>query len=331
MTNTPEGTIRSLEPQSKRRSGKSKEVVVRDSQTLGINIRQRPILYLMAIPVLAWYLIFTYAPMFGIVTAFQNYLPVRGFLDSQWVGLDHFRRFFGGMTARRLIRNTFMISFLDLVVGFPAPIIFALLLNEIRSTKLKKVTQTVTYIPHFISLVVVAGLIYTFTKSSSPIAQLVAWVKGTTPENLLTNPDYFRQIFVLSGIWQGFGWGSIIYFAALTGIDTQLYEAAALDGASRLKQVIHVTLPGIAPTIIIMLILRIGQLMSVGHEKIILLYAPITYSTSDVISSHVYRSGLENMNFSYATAIGLFNSLINLIFVVGANTISRKATQTSLW
>jgi len=299
--------------------------------TFLMNIRQRPLLYFMAIPIIVYYVVFHYIPMLGIAIGFQNYLPAKGFLNSQWVGLDQFTRFFHSMNFERLVRNTFLISFYDLLFGFPMPVLFALLLNEVKNTKFKKVTQTITYMPHFISLVVICGLIYTFTKSNSPLAQLVATLTGNKSENLLSNAKYFRTIYVVSGIWQGFGWGSIIYFAALSGVDPALYEASYLDGAGRFQQVIHVTLPSIAPTIIIMLILRIGSLMSVGHEKIILLYSPITYETSDVISSYVYRSGLREMNYSYGTAVGLLNSVINLVLVLGANWISRRVTETSLW
>lgn len=295
------------------------------------NICQHPLLYLMALPVIIYYVVFHYIPMYGIIISFQNFVPAKGVMGSDWVGLDQFTKFFNNIYFLRLMRNTFLISFCDLFFGFPAPILFALLLNEIKSNKFKKITQTVTYMPHFISLVVICGLVFTFTKSTSPISQMIAGIQNTGPLNLLTNSDYFRTIFTASGIWQGFGWGSIIYFAALSSVDPALYEAAVLDGAGRFKQAIYVTLPSIAPTIIIMLIFRIGSLMSVGYEKIILLYAPITYETSDVISSYVYRSGIVELNYSYGTAVGLFNSIINLVLVLGANWLSRKATETSLW
>lgn len=295
------------------------------------NMHQRPVLYLMAIPVIAYYVIFHYIPMLGIVMGFQDYLPAHGFIHSKWVGLDQFRRFFNSINAGRLIRNTFLISFYDLLFGFPVPIIFALLLNEVKGTKFKKVTQTITYMPHFVSLVVVGSLIFTLCRTNGPISTLVASLNGTDPTNLLAHSEYFRTIYVGSSIWQSFGWNSILYFAALSGVDPALYEASYLDGAGRFKQAWHITLPSIAPTIIIMLILRIGSLMSVGHEKIILLYSPITYETADVISSYVYRVGLMEMNYSYGTAVGLFNSVINLVLVMAVNWVSNKVTETSLW
>lgn len=295
------------------------------------NIKQRPVLYFMAIPIILYYIVFHYIPMFGIMISFQNYLPAKGFLSSQWVGMNNFIRFFSSIHFGRVVKNTFMLSFYDLLFGFPAPILFALLLNEVKNPKFKRITQTITYIPHFVSLIVICGLIFTFTKRNSPIAELVATFTGGNAENLLANPKYFRPVYIISGIWQGFGWGSIIYFAAISNVSPELYEAAIIDGAGRFKQAVYVTLPSIAPTIIIMLILRIGALMSVGHEKIILLYSPITYEVSDVISSYTYRAGLLEMNYSYGTAVGLFNSIINFILVLGANWLSRRVTETSLW
>ncbi len=300
-------------------------------KTLIKNIKKHPVLYIMALPVFLYFVIFHFFPMYGLIISFQRYIPAKGLFGSPWVGLKYFTDFFKDMFFWRLIRNTFTLSFLDLVFGFPVPIIFALLLNELTSSKFKKITQTITYMPHFISLVVVCGLIFTFTRSTGPIAQIVASWTGTDITNLLGQSQNFRTIFVSTNIWQGFGWGSIIYFAALSGIDPSLYEAAVIDGAKRMKQVIYITLPGIAPTIIILLILRLGQIMSVGFEKIILLYSPATYETADVISSYVYRKGLLELNFSFGTAVGLFNSVINFALILMANTVSRRVNQTSLW
>lgn len=312
------------------RKKKDKENVVRKEKFL-INIRKHPALYIMALPVLIYFIIFHIVPMIGVIISFQRFVPSNGLFDSEWVAFDNFIRFFQYRFTPRLIRNTFLIQFYDLLVGFPAPIIFSLLLNEVQNTKFKKVTQTITYMPHFISLVVICGIIFTFSKEGGILSEFITNLTGRAPENLLSNARYFRPLYIGTNIWQGFGWGSIIYIAALSGIDVQLYEAAVIDGANRWKQVIYVTLPGIAPTIIIMLILRMGQMFSVGFEKIILLYSPIIYDTADVISTYMFRSGILEMNYSYSTAVGLFNSLINLVLILIANAISRKVTETSLW
>ena len=304
---------------------------LKTKESLLQNIKRHPILYVMVLPVLVYYIIFHFAPMYGVIIAFQRYVPSKGMTGSEFVGFKHFEAFFKDMYFGRLIRNTFLINVFDLLWGFPIPILFALLLNEISSKKFIKITQTITYMPHFISLVVVCGLIFTFTRSTGPIAQLVSFFSGSPPTNVLGEARYFRSIYVISNIWQGFGWGSIIYFAALSGVDPQQYEVADLDGAGRFKKVLFVTLPAISPTIVIMLILRLGQIMSVGFEKIILLYSPVTFETADVISSYVYRRGIVELNYSYGTAINLFNSAINLFLIVIANMISRRVNETSLW
>ena len=255
---------------------------------------------------------------------------MKGILGSSWAGLKYFQEFFSSIYAGRTIRNTLLISLYSLLWGFPAPIILALLLNEIRNVHFKKIVQTVTYLPHFISLIVVCGLIVNFCQQQGLFNNIITFFGGQRIL-FLQQPEWFRTIYISSGIWQGIGWGSIIYLAALSGIDQELYEAAAIDGANRWKQTIHVTLPGIAPTIIILLIMNIGHLMSVGYEKVILLYNPLTYTTADVISSFVYRVGLQQFNYSYATAVGLFNSLVNLALLVGANAVSRKVNEVSLW
>jgi len=300
-------------------------------QRAGQNIRRHPILYLMALPVIVYYIVFHFLPMFGLVISFQRYVPSKGYFGSEWVGFSNFTRFFNDVYFSRLLINTFQINLLDLVIGFPFPIIFALLLNEIRNTSYKKVTQTVTYMPYFISLVVICGLIHTFSKENGPLAIIISSITGNPAQNLLSQPSMFQPLYVITNIWQGFGWGSIIYFASLSGVDPTQYEAAVIDGAGRFRQMLSVTLPAIAPTIVIMLILRIGNMMSLGYEKIILLYSPITYSTADVISSYVYRVGIVQMDYSYGAAVGMFNSLINLVLILLANAVSRKINETSLW
>lgn len=284
----------------------------------------------MVIPMVVWYLVFCYVPMYGVLMAFQNYNPRMGITGSEWVGLAHFASFFQSNYFVRLIRNTLLISIYDLLWGFPAPILFALLLNELRGKWFKKTVQTVSYIPYFISLMVICGLLKSFCSSGglfNDIRELI----GLSRIDLLARPELFRTLYVSSGIWQNIGFNSIIYIAALTNIDQGLYEAATIDGAGKFKQVLHITLPGILPTIMILLILRVGSLMSVGYEKIILLYSSVTYETADVISTFVYRKGILDANYSYSAAIGLFNSVINFILLIGTNWLSRKTTENSLW
>ncbi len=295
-----------------------------------LDIKKNPGLYLILLPVLIWFIIFAYLPMFGLVMAFENYTPKGGFFGSQFVGFKHFADFFGSVYFGRLIRNTLLISLLNLLFNFPAAIILALLLNEVKNRKFKKTLQTVSYLPYFISLVIVCGLIATFTASDGPITELIVSMGGKR-QNYLGQPEYFRTIYILSDMWQGLGFGSIIYLAALSGIDQELYEAASLDGAGHIQQLIHVTLPGISTTIITLLILRMGTLFAVGYEKIILLYSTNTYETADVISSYVYRKGLQEFNYSYSSAVGLFNSVINTVLLVASNKLSRKFTETSLF
>ena len=230
----------------------------------------------------------------------------------------------------RLIKNTLLISLYSLLWGFPAPILLALLLNEVKKEKFKRSVQTITYLPHFVSLVVICGMLIDFTSTEGVINDIVEAFGGERT-NYLMRPESFRTIYVASGIWQGIGWGSIIYLASMTNIDPQLYEAAIIDGAGRWKQTLHITLPGIAPTIVILLILRLGGLMSVGFEKIILLYNPTTMETADVISSYVYRRGLLDFDYSFSAAVGLFNSVINFILILLANRFSRELSETSLW
>lgn len=287
-------------------------------------------MYIMAIPVLAFFILFCYVPMYGVLMAFQNYKPQYGIWGSQWIGLKNFSDFFGSYYALRLIRNTFLINLYDILFSFPAPILFALLLNEVKAVRFKRTVQTITYMPYFISLVVVASIIVEFTSSRGFIVNILS-LFGFEKKSLLGDARYFRSVYVGSNIWQSLGFNSIIYLAALSGVDQEQYEAAIIDGAGRWKKMWHITLPGISSTIIIMFILRIGSMMNVGFEKIILLYNAGTYETADVISSFVYRKGLQEMNYGYSTAVGLFNSVINFGLLVLANTISRKFSEASLW
>lgn len=286
--------------------------------------------YMMLLPVMIYYIIFHYLPMFGVVIAFQNFKPAKGLTGSKWVGFKHFIDFFDGPYAWRLIRNTLLLSFYQILIGFPAPILLALLFNEMRGNRYKRVCQTLTYAPHFVSLVVVCGLIRTFTSSTGLITSLFVRF-GMEKMNLLVQPQYYRTIYVLSGVWQNIGWGSIIYLATLSNVDPSLFEAADLDGANRLQKILHINLPMLIPIIAVQLIMRVGRIMSEGSEKTILLYSAVTYDTSDIISSYVYRTGLEKRSYSPAAAIGLFNSLINMGLVVFANWFSRTYVNESLW
>ena len=287
-------------------------------------------LYLLALPGILYYLLFVYLPMFGIVMAFQDFNVTRGFANSRFVGFKHFINFFNSYFFGRLVRNTLLLNVYNLIFSFPVPIVFALLLNELRRPRFKQIVQTISYLPYFISMIVICGLIHSFTARDGLISVIVGALGGPTG-NLLIDPRNFRTIFIASNIWQYFGWDSIIYLAALSAIDAEQYEAATVDGAGRWQKMWSITIPGLMPTIIIMLILRLGSMMSVGFEKVILLYNPTTYETADVISSFVYRRGLEEADYSFAAAIGLFNAAINFVLLVSSNLFSRRISDTSLW
>jgi putative aldouronate transport system permease protein len=292
-------------------------------------LRDRQLL-IMLVPALLLVLLFSYIPMSGLLMAFKNYVATKGILGSDWVGFRHFERFFSSMFFERLMRNTVVLSVLTLAFGLPFPILFALLLNEVRHSKYRKLVQTISYMPHFLSLVVVVAIIQIFFEPVGLVNRaLSATGIPTTP--FTSDPKWFRALYVGSEIWQNMGWNSIIFIAAIAGVNPNLYEAAAIDGASRFKRMLYVTLPGITPTIIVVFIMNCGWLMSIGYEKIILMYAPETYDTADVISTYVYRQGILNAQFSFATAIGLFNSMINMAILVGANLASAKLTDTSLF
>lgn len=287
-------------------------------------------IYLMLLPVVIYYVVFHYLPMSGLVIAFQDYKPMKGIMGSPWVGLKHFENFLTGRYAWRVIRNTLVLNLYLLVFGFPAPIILALLMNELKGNVYRKTLQTVSYMPHFISLVVVCGLLIDFSMSDGLFNNVLA-IFGFERTNLLASNQYYRTVYIVSNIWQNVGWNSIIYLAALSSVDMSLHEAAALDGAGRIKRIIHVNLPAIMPVIVIQLIMRIGNIMTQGYEKTILLYSPMVYETGDIISSYVYRRGLEKTEYSFGSAVGVFNSLVNLVFLWSANRISGRVSDTSLW
>ncbi|MCL2833563.1 MAG: ABC transporter permease subunit [Treponema sp.] len=287
-------------------------------------------LFVMIIPVLLFYALFHYAPIYGAIIAFKDFSPGRGILGSPWIGFKNFLQFFNSVNFTRVVGNTLAINMLALLFGFPAPIILALVINEVANPAFKRITQTAVYLPYFISMIVVCALVKDFV-SISGIFNVIRRLMGLDEVNLLLVPKFFRTIYVASNIWQYAGWNSIIYLAAISAVDPQLYEAAIIDGAGRFRRLLHVTIPGIAPAIIVLFILRLGEIMNVGFEKIILLYNPGIYSTADVISSFVYRRGLLEMNYSFSAAVGLFNSVINFIIVVTANTIARHVGESRLW
>ena len=300
------------------------------NRTLWSRMKKNRYIYLMILPVLIYYILFHYLPMGGLVIAFQNYKPRLGYAGSEWVGMKHFVDFLTGKYAWRVIRNTLTLNLYLLVFGFPAPILLALMMNEMKGNLYKKTLQTVSYMPHFISLVVICGLLRDFSMSDGLFNSVLS-VFGFNQTNLLGSNCYYRTVYISSNIWQNIGWNSIIYLAALSGVDDNLHEAAALDGAGRLRRIWHVNIPAILPVIVIQLIMRIGNIMSQGYEKTLLLYSPAVYETADIISSYVYRYGLERTNYSFGSAVGVFNSLVNLVFLYAANKISRRLTETSLW
>lgn len=296
----------------------------------GPEIAKRYDLYLMLLLPLAWYLLFHYGPLYGLQIAFKNFNPAKGIAGSEWVGFDHFTRFFDSYYFGRLLWNTLSINLFSLVVAFPIPILLALLIGEIRSKTYSKLLQNITYIPHFISVVVIVGILTVLLSPAGPVNQLIQ-ASGGEPVRFMESAGWFKTVFIGSNIWQNMGWQSIIYIAALSGINPQLYEAAKMDGASRLRRIRHVSLPGIVPVIVILLILDVGQFMNIGFEKILLMQNNLNLEASDVISTFVYKTGILQGEYSYTAAIGLFNSVINLTLLLLVNRFARKTSETSLW
>ena len=310
----------------KRLAGKKTSVMVR----LRNDLNKNGCLYLMLLPVVAFFLVFHYYPMYGAQIAFKDFSPGLGILGSPWVGFKHFISFFESRYFERVVRNTLLINLKDIIFGFPAPILLALMINEVTNRYYKKAVQTISYLPHFVSQVVMCGLLFEFC-SLDGLFNSIRNFFGLESTAILQHAEWFQGIYVASGIWQGVGWGSIIYLSALASIDQEQYESAIIDGAGKLKQMLYITLPNIVPTIMIMLILRIGQMMNIGVEKVMLLYNPMTYETADVISTFVYRKGILEASYSFSSAVGLFNSVINFVLLVTVNFVSKKTTETSLW
>ena len=295
------------------------------------HLRREWQIYVMLAPMIVWFVTFLYMPMYGLQIAFKDYSVFRGIAASPWVGAEHFETLFANSQFLRAIKNTVLISALSLVFGFPVPIFLALMFNEILNAVYKRTTQTIVYLPHFISTVIIAGIVITaFSPSAGIVNTVLGWF-GMEPIYFLTKPEWFRPIFIGSGIWQEAGFSSIIFLAAIAGVNPSLYESAVVDGASRWQMMWKITIPSIMPTIIIMLIIRIGNLMEVGFELIILLYQPATYQTADVINTFIYRQGLQNGQYDLAAAAGLFNAVVAFVLVMTANAISRRHTRTSLW
>lgn len=310
---------------------KQKSQVLRTGNVkLSTRIWKSRYFYLMLFPAILYVIVFCYAPMYGIQIAFKNFKMVLGYANSPWVGFQHFIDFFNGYSFKPLLINTFVLSFYSLVVGFPIPIIAALILNELKGGY-KKFVQTVLYAPHFISTVVLVGIMTTLLSPSFGVVNNVLNSLGMEKIYFMSEPGLFRHLYVWSGVWQGTGWGAIVYLAALAGVDPALHEAAEIDGASRIQRIIHINIPTIMPTITIMLILRMGQIASVGYEKVFLMSNDMNVSTAEVISTYVYKRGLGNMNYSFAAAVDLFNNIINVIMLIIANQISKKVSETSLF
>ncbi len=299
--------------------------------SLGARLKDDLDLYLMMVPMILFFALISYKPLTGLAIAFKYYSPFKGIWASKWVGFQYFVEFFTGPYALRTIRNTFAISLTTLVIGFPMPIILALLLNELRTAWFKKTVQTISYIPHFISTVVVCGLVTNFLSPTTGLVNVILRGLGFESIYFLSIPSYFVPVYVAMEVWKSAGYNSIIYIAALASISDELYEAAMIDGAGRWRQFLSITLPSLIPTIVIMLLIRLGGILNVGYEAIILLYNPSIYETADVISTYVYRAGIAEGRYDYATAVGLFNSVVALIIVIAANKVSNRLTETGLW
>ncbi|CTD73996.1 ABC transporter permease [Streptococcus pneumoniae] len=287
------------------------------------HIQKYWILYLMMIPATVLLILFTYGPMYGIIMAFQDFTVFKGYTGSPFVGLKHFQRLFSDPLFYRLFKNTFMVGVLDFLFSFPAPLIFVLILNEVRKVRFKSVVQSISYLPHFIPLVVMVGIIFELFGSYGIINSLLSSL-GMEPISFFTKSEWFLPLYIGSGVWKTIGWGSIIYMGALTNIDSTLYEAADMDGANRWHKMWHVTLPSLRPTVVTLFILNAGGIMQVGFEKVFLMSSPATYEVSDVLSTYVYRQGILNSDFSYSAAVGLFNNIVALLFVLLANKIAKK-------
>ncbi len=283
------------------------------------------------LPGIIYYIMFCYAPMWGNLIAFQDFNPYKGFGGSKWVGLKHFQIFFESTNCSRLIINTLALSIYSIIFSFPVPILFAILLNEVRFKRFRSVVQSISYFPHFISVVIICGLLKKYLAVSDGLVNEIIAALGAERINFLQEPGWFRTIYIASGIWQGMGWSSIIYYATLTSVDTSLYEAAEIDGANRFQKMLNISIPALVPTIVTLLLMQLGNVMNVGFEKVLLIQNPSTYSTSDILSTYVYRMGIGQAKYSFASAVGLFNNLVGLVVLLFFNAVAKKFSDTSLW
>ena len=283
------------------------------------------------LPGIIYYIMFRYAPMRGNLIAFQDFNPYKGFGGSKWVGLKHFQIFFESTNCSRLIINTLALSIYSIIFSFPVPILFAILLNEVRFKRFRSVVQSISYFPHFISVVIICGLLKKYLAVSDGLVSEIIAALGAERINFLQEPGWFRTIYIASGIWQGMGWSSIIYYATLTSVDTSLYEAAEIDGANRFRKMLNISIPALVPTIVTLLLMQLGNVMNVGFEKVLLIQNPSTYSTSDILFTYVYRMGIGQAKYSFASAVGLFNNLVGLVVLLFFNAVAKKFSDTSLW
>ena len=296
-----------------------------------ISLAKNRDLYLLIFPVVVYFVVFHYIPMYGVQIAFKDFIVTKGITGSPWVGFAHFERFFNSYYFWRLIKNTLGLGLYELLVGFPIPILLALMLNEVKNKFFKRFVQTVTYAPHFLSTVVLVGMLFIFLSPRTGLVNRLIELFGGEPIAFMVSPEWFKTLYVFSGVWQQMGWSSIIYFAALSAIDPQLHEAATVDGAGRLRRIWHINLPCIMPTIVILLILNTGSILSIGFEKVYLMQNAMNMESSDVISTYVYRSGILGAQYSFSAAVGLFNSVVNAIMLVVVNYMARRVGETSLW
>ncbi len=294
-------------------------------------LRKNAGLYILFSIPFAWYILFQYVPIYGLQIAFRRFNPTLGITGSDWVGLTYFKQFFSSYYFKDVVWNTISLSLFTMLIGFPMPIFLALLINEIRNRRFQKVIQNITYLPNFLSVVVIVSMLNLFSNPSYGLFNTVRQFFGFPAADLITKPEYFQPMYVFSNVWQFMGFNSVVYIAALSSIDPCLYEAASIDGASRFQKIIRISLPCIKTTILIMLIMRIGNLMSVGFEKVLLMQNPVNTTASEIISTFIYKNGIKKGQFSYSAAVGIFNSLINFFLLISANFISRKASKTSLW
>lgn len=307
------------------------EVVIHQKESIVKRLLKTWQLYVFILPAVIYFIIFCYGPMYGVQLAFKDYNPVAGIMGSEWIGFDNFVRFFKSYQFKQLLENTLILSLYQLIAGFPIPIILAILLNHLRGSKFKKLVQTVTYAPHFISIVVLVGMLNIFLSPRGGVVNQIIQLFGQEPILFLGKEEYFRHIYVLSGVWQNMGWNAIIYLAALSGVSPELHEAAIMDGASKIKRILHVDLPAILPTVMIILVMNFGSVMSLGFEKAYLMQNSQNISSSEIIATYVYKMGLLNAQYGFSTAVGLFNSVINCTLLIIVNKVSKKISDIGLW